>query len=288
MPIELSDGVLTRDRLGPVKPIKDKRKEPRLPCRLSVALVRGRVATASGVLLYMRAAGEVTEQVTHLLTEDISLSGMFLRTDAPPNLRQIVKLQLTIPGTDHEMSSMGQVAHVVTVDDRFQRVPGCGILFFPLDHGTQRVWAGFIESLVQSTSLGRPSEMKQLPEPIRRRAERHPTDIVVNVKSRDDQHFLSIRDISKGGIFIRSDVDFEIGAPLHVRFVNPIANEEFAIEAVVRRRSSGSVRGVGVEFVGLEGRVRDDLFRFIDVAYEDVDLPIEDTKRMKRLGFEAR
>ncbi len=264
---------------------REKRKEPRLPCKIPVSLVRGRVATPSGVLLYMRAPGEVTEQVTELLTEDVSLSGMFLRTDAPPNLRQVVKLQLEIPGSGHDMSAMGQVAHVVHVGDQHKRVPGCGILFFPLDEGTNRAWSAFIESLVQPTTLPLPSEIKFLPEPIRRRAERHPTDLVVNVNSDDDAHVLSIHDISKGGVFIRSEIDFEIGAPLHVRFVNPVAHEEFAIDAVVRRRSSGAIRGVGVEFVGLEGRIRDELFRFIDVAYEDVDLPVEDTQRMKRVAL---
>ena len=257
-----------------MKQKREQRKELRLPCKIPVDLFRGRVAAPSGALLYMREPGSVTEQVTHLFTEDVSLSGMFLRTDAPPRTRQIVKVQFTIPGTDHEMSVMGQVAHIVPMNDLFQRAPGAGLLFFPLDGSTKRVWETFLERLAQSAS--KPlllTEPRQYYEPIRRRTERHPTDLVVNVHAADGPHILSITDISKGGVFIRSEIDFEIGTPLLVRFVNPVANEEFAIHAVVRRRSMGTVRGIGVEFIGLEGRVRDDLFRFIDVAYEDVDLP---------------
>lgn len=248
---------------------------------MAVELHRGRVATPSGVLLYMRPPGEVVEEVTRLFTEDVSLSGMFLRTDAPPKFRQVVRITLTIPGTHIAMNAMAQVAHVVHMNDSNGRVPGAGILFFPLDGTTFEAWSSFIDSLATTVHLPRVEEARALPmpplnssviEPIRRRSERHQTSLNVHVSALGELHVLRLQDISHNGVFISTDMDFPVGTSLLVRIMDPAAQAEFAIEAVVRRRSMGAIRGVGVEFIGLEGELREEFFRFIEGSYRDVDL----------------
>jgi Tfp pilus assembly protein PilZ len=256
---------------------REQRRDPRFRCRIPVELYRGRVALPSGVLLYMRPQGEVVETVTHLLTEDVSVSGMFLRTDAPPQLRQVVRVALMIPSVNVPMNVMAQVAHVVHPGDPHGRVPGAGILFFPLEGQMFGAWSAFVWTLseLRNDTIPAPPMIQESPavlEPIRRRAERHPTSLVVHVNANGQPHLLRLHDISRNGVFITTDIEFPIGTQLLVRFVDPDESEEFAIEAVVRRYSAGAVCGVGVEFVGLDGKVREAFFRFLANAYRDVDL----------------
>jgi hypothetical protein len=202
---------------------------------------------------------------------------MFLRTDAPPQLRQVVRVALTIPSTVKRLSAMAQVAHVVHPADPHGRVPGAGILFFPLDEGTLEVWSAFIGTLSDLRHDTIPSPplvpvSATVVEPIRRRAERHPTSLVVHVNATGGPHILRLHDISRNGVFITTDVQFPIGATLTVRFVDPDESDEFVINAIVRRHSAGVVCGVGVELVGLEGKARESFFRFLSNAYQDVDL----------------
>ncbi len=257
--------------------MREQRRDPRFSCKIPVELFRCRVAAPSGVLLYMRPAGEVIETVTHLLTDDVSLSGMFLRTDAPPLLRQVVRVALRIPSVNVAMNAMAQVAHVVQHGDPYGRVPGAGILFFPLDGATLKAWSAFVGTLSERRQDTIPAppmlpESASVVEPIRRRAERHPTSLVVHVNAKGQPHLLRLHDISRNGVFITTDIEFPIGTQLLVRFLDADESEEFAIDAVVRRHSAGAVCGVGVEFVALDGKVRERFFRFLANAYRDVDL----------------
>ena len=56
----------------------EKRREPRYPARILARVFR-------------------RNQVVEQLTNDVSYRGVYLRTDAPPALRQLVKVELVLP-----------------------------------------------------------------------------------------------------------------------------------------------------------------------------------------------
>src|SRR5579872_5989904 len=87
-------------------------------------------------------------QTRSLLTEDVSLNGVFLGTDTPPPVLQLVRVHLVLPIGDRALLAHGMTVHVVTPAQRegegALRTPGIGVQFYALDAETRVTWEGFI------------------------------------------------------------------------------------------------------------------------------------------------
>src|SRR5262245_55545372 len=94
--------------------------------------------------------------MVELLTHDVSFRGVFVRTDTPPVLRQLVKIELVLP----DKTLIGGHAMVVHVAPKQQGVPkgegpvpGIGLQFWgPIENA--RAWEQFIHGLRQRERAG--------------------------------------------------------------------------------------------------------------------------------------
>ncbi|MEO1334234.1 MAG: PilZ domain-containing protein, partial [Myxococcota bacterium] len=60
---------------------------------------------------------------------DISFNGLFFTTEEPPQLRNLIKINVTLP-SGKLASLLGMAVHVVQVDAKSKRRPGVGVQLF--------------------------------------------------------------------------------------------------------------------------------------------------------------
>jgi len=104
----------------------DKRREQRFPARI-IARVQRR--------------GSDVE----LVTSDVSFRGAFIRTDAPPALRQLVKVAFAIP-SGQLVSAHAMVVHIVEPGAEGTGAAGMGVQFWgPIQEA--RAWEQYVYEL---------------------------------------------------------------------------------------------------------------------------------------------
>ncbi len=220
----------------------DKRREIRYPARILAQVVR---------------RGERIE----LLTNDVSYRGAFLRTDAPPALRQLVKVTFTLPD-GASVSAHAMVVHVVEPNGH-ERVPGVGLQFWgPV--GQAKSWEQFIYELKQRQRAGMPAA--RATDKVRRASERFKLQLDVELGGKRG----TTRDLSETGMAIRTDSNLQIGMRVQCN-LHAAGSETLAFDVVVRRRIvEPSFTGIGVEFADPSPEARARIVRLVR-AHADED-----------------
>jgi hypothetical protein len=248
---------------------RTKRREQRFDIQLALALRQG-------------------TRVQRLLTENVSYRGLFVRTDTPPPLRQLVKLETQLPPEATPFVTHGMSVFVIQPDDQNGRAPGAGIQFYGMGD-ERRAWEAFVNHIRQkarvegNAALGTGSSPSlQGPEPVRRRHERIAITLEVRPASVEDLMRLWTRDVSAGGMFLSaSEPRPEVGARLQLTIWHPTTGGSFALDVIVRRHGDHpGGAGVGVEFLGMTDARRRELFQFITattpvITPEELGLLIE-------------
>jgi hypothetical protein len=205
--------------------VSEKRRDVRYPARILVRVVR---------------RGETTE----LLTNDVSFRGAFVRTDAPPVLRQLVKVSFTLP-EGSSVSAHAMIVHAIEAvrgeDGTRTNVPGVGIQFWgPIEQA--RAWEQFIHDLKRKEKAG--VAAARLTDKVRRASERFKLALDVTLDGRSFQ----TRDVSETGIAIRSESPMPVGT--RVQLSLRTAEQTITLDVIVRRRiDEPGFKGLGVEFV---------------------------------------
>ena len=101
------------------------RRDARIDVRVPVVVIRGKTTL-------------------ELETLDVSFRGLFLRCEAPPALRSLVRLKVTIPARTIEVHAMA--VHVIAASD--DREGGVGLQFWGLSGSDRQAWEDFIRALV--------------------------------------------------------------------------------------------------------------------------------------------
>ncbi|MDF1566098.1 MAG: TIGR02266 family protein [Deltaproteobacteria bacterium] len=104
---------------------KDRRTERRLPIRLRVAL-------------------QGPQEIEHLLTQNLSSGGLFLKTHHPPPVGSHVALELRLPETELPLGLEGEVRHH---DQQEDGTTGVGIAFESLDDETIATLENYLQKL---------------------------------------------------------------------------------------------------------------------------------------------
>ncbi len=214
---------------------QDQRREARFPARIVARVVR-------------------RGQDIELITNDVSFRGAFLRTDAPPALRQLVRVAFALPdGT--VVSGHAMVVHVVQPNGH-ETVPGVGLQFWgPVAEG--KAWEKYVYDLKVKEKAGALSS--QATDKVRRSSERFKLQLEVIVDGRR----LSTRDVSETGMAIRSDLAMPVGTRAHLQ-VHANGHPSIAVDVIVRRRiEEKGFTGLGVEFVDMKRETRDSLMSIL-------------------------
>src|SRR5262245_5409074 len=101
---------------------ENRRREVRYRVRIAAKLVRGK-------------------QALDLMTEDVSHRGAFLRTDAPPGIRQLVELRMCPVQHEREIALFAMVIHVIKPGGT--RTPGFGVEFYKPGAEERARWGAF-------------------------------------------------------------------------------------------------------------------------------------------------
>ena len=226
------------------------------------------------VSLHLRWGRESLE----LMTDDVSFSGLFARTDSPPALRSLVEVTMTLPPGDTPFKSGGMAVFVIPPDDPRGRAPGVGVQFYALAAEEEVKWRAFVEWAKDQKS-GQPEPGAT--DPVRRRHKRRKAVVEVRPTSLGELVQLFTRDVSGGGMFIQTELDLPLVEVVHLDVLHPDTQEVFDLVCAVRRREADGPRGPGVavEFLGLDDTRREQFLEFVYAAFEstgDTDVELVD------------
>ncbi len=142
-----------------------------------------------------------------------------------------------------------------------------------------------VEDLASDIADLEPIEIEEVnanAEDERREYPRKPVSFMVRIRDVDTMRDLLTRDISLGGMFIKTMGSYSAGDKIKVVIVHPWTHVEFALDAEVRRieqNSAGNAMGVGVKFMHFNDDRRDTMLTYIESGYVIVktseDVPIE-------------
>ena len=196
------------------------------------------------------------------MTNDVSFRGAFLRTDAPPALRQLVRVAFSLPGGE-EVSGHAMVVHVVPPGNDSQ-IPGAGVQFWgPVQEA--KAWEKFVYELKVRERAGHASS--QWTDKVRRSSERFKLQLEVIVDGRR----LSTRDVSETGMAIRSESAMPVGVRAHMQ-VHANGHPSITVDVIVRRRiDEPAFKGLGVEFVDMGADTKAALMSLLRPAASEAD-----------------
>lgn len=205
---------------------------------------------------------------THeVYTGDVSFRGLFICTDAPPTLRQLISLELTLPPDNQRFTSHAMSVFVLEPGQELDHMPGVGVQFYAQGDAQRRQWERFVTQIKDTPP--------RLPEgaidPVKRRHPRIAARFEVHPRDVDELATIYSRDVSSGGMFLETDVRLQHGKTLSLTIYHPESHRGFTLESIVRRTSAGPPKGVGVEFTGMDDTRRQRFQRFVDDGVAALD-----------------
>jgi len=208
-----------------------------------------------------------------LQTEDVGAAGVFVRMDDPPALRELVRLAIELPdGT--AFATGATVVWRIGPGEASARTPGAGLQFCALGADAKALWRGFVADVrAAAKQVALAPCPPETPEPIRRRYPRYPASF--EVRPRDSETLVNFftRDISAGGMFVATTLDVALGTQVDLDLVHPDSGAVFALSAIVRRLAPAE--GLGLEFMGLDGALRQALWHFIQDGLPEIDVGLD-------------
>jgi Tfp pilus assembly protein PilZ len=207
--------------------------------------------------LLVRGAREVP-----LLTGDVGYRGLFLRTDDPPPLRQLLQVKLKLPPGDEELTLHAMAVFVVPAGAS-TGAPGVGLQLYAVSGEARQQWERFVRWVAKThpESLDAPVRPgPAVPDTVNRQFPRVPRALSVRAESTRDLQPLVTEDVSRGGMFLLTGLDVAIGSELRLLVAHPLTGQTFAVDTVVRRRVGRPPdrAGLGVELFGLDERRREE------------------------------
>lgn len=222
----------------------EKRRDIRYPARIVANIVR-------------------RNETLELLTNDVSYRGAFIRTDAPPTLRQLARITFVLPNGTTKVSAHGMVVRVVTRGEggEASRVPGFGLQFWgPIDQ--QKAWDEFIYDLKMREKAGMPNA--RATDKVRRTSERFKMALDIALGGET----MTTRDVSETGMAVRTSSTLPVGARTTLQIRRN--HESIVVDVVVRRRiEEKDFTGLGVEYVDVPPSARQSIVEIVRASAPD-------------------
>jgi hypothetical protein len=115
-------------------------------------------------------------QTSPVVTDWVSYRGVFIRTDSPPTLMSLLRLEFVLPPDWGKIVMHGAVSRIVSADKADGATPGIEVTFFAKAGEESRLWDQFIQhvrdvhpdSLTRPVWLARSVTEKLRPAPVRK------------------------------------------------------------------------------------------------------------------------
>lgn len=76
---------------------------------------------------------------------DVSLGGLFILTETPPALRELLRLEFMLPPHDTKLTVHAMTVNVSHRNDPEGRPPGAGLQLYAMDREAQKIWSSYID-----------------------------------------------------------------------------------------------------------------------------------------------
>jgi uncharacterized protein (TIGR02266 family) len=128
-PAPVMTSPLSRPRVTP--PVLVPEPPPPARAEQTAANLRSTQRVPANLRVRFQTAAALKEEIS----VNVSAGGMFIRTDAPPPLREIVKVSIELPGEAQPIETQAQVVHRVTREEGrlTGRAAGAGVQFVEAD-----------------------------------------------------------------------------------------------------------------------------------------------------------
>ncbi len=220
-----------------------------------------------------------TDEERRLLTENLSIGGMFVLTDAHFRIKQRLQIKVPMPMfKDVALDLEAIVAHTLTAvgPQRGQtRSAGIGLTIeWPDDH-TRALWCRFIDALARyhrEHGSSRPMRLVPASDAIlgaaRRQHTRDPVRVAVILDAEHGRLETHTHDISAGGAFLLTETRVKIGMIVALTMKDPTSGARLLVRGAVVRggRTPEGARGIGVAFDPMDGEELKALRSFIEGA----------------------
>lgn len=219
----------------------------------------------------------------HLRTENISVGGIFVRTEEPLAVGAPVTVKLRIPDTGQTLEVDGVIAHRVEPNDAYSRNlhPGYGVHLAGLLQETYNDWSWFIMRLgalhdaptLETASLLEPTVHHFLGR-CRRKDERKKARLQVRMETVDELFDVLTHDISKGGMFILVSKLVPLDTQVTLEVVHPLDGSVLKLSGRVAHTvdESPTKRGIGIAFEDNPDERHQSFLHFIEEGMPLLDL----------------
>jgi Tfp pilus assembly protein PilZ len=202
------------------------------------------------------------------ITRDISMGGLFVQTDRMRTIGEEVEMLLCFADGQEEIAILGEVARVVDYDKLSKGLPepqGFGIRFNIIEPNLKDQLKEFLDSLLEMGGAGSREHQR-----IRAR-------INITTKIGGEKRRAMLENISRGGLFLETDEDFNILDRIELVLLHPKTREqvEFIGEVIHKRESLDFMtnkirRGIGMRFIELHEEKREKLDALIKTLMENL------------------
>jgi Tfp pilus assembly protein PilZ len=216
-------------------------------------------------------------QNTPFLTDYVTANGVFVRTDAPPQVMELLRIEFTLAPNGERIVLHGMVTQIV-LPNAAHAAPGVEIAFFAKGGESGALWDEFLNYLLEAhpECLTQPVMLAQnATDQVRRAHPRVVPQALIQVQAKHDdvEETLPVGDISNGGMFIKTHDAFVVGSDLRVTLQDPRSRAMIAVDCIVRRRAFGSNAGIGVEFHNLNAEQTAVLHELMEFAGQTQSVP---------------
>jgi len=195
--------------------------------------------------------------------------GLVVKTDDPPPLRQLVKIELSMP---HDAAIFTSHATVVRVAEA-EGSNHVGLELFGQDRKGLDAWEVLVRFAQSAPAAARDAVpvSERAPSEERRRNPRFNARLEMRVRSPRNIHVAFTRDLSQGGCFMEGGADLQLGAgePLVLNIVRPESRASVRVTGSARhQRAIGSGFGYGIAFDPMPVEIEQQMLDFVTSAVE--------------------
>lgn len=189
---------------------KSRRKEPRYSNRIPVRLIWDRRSYVG-------------------MTEDVSFSGMRVRSDAMPPLRLLVRVELTLPDSGRQLRMHAFVAHA-TLDPACCQ-PSIGLQLYGVSDEERAAWQTYVQGLRDANAAPRATSSAVL---------------AVDELSAGELDALPALIERGGSVFCETNLAFQPGQAVHLALIHPVTRQMHLLAGRVAKLVDSHRRGVAV------------------------------------------
>ncbi len=210
---------------------------------------------------------KVGNKISKLYSSDVSFRGLFICTDDPPVLRQLISIEAKLPPDEVEFRSHGMSVYVLRPEQDAKRLPGVGVQFYAQSESERRKWERFVTHVRQNPPELPPDAI----DSVKRQYPRFDARFEVHPRDLNELEVLYSRDISAGGMFLDTDLRLDPGKILSLTIYHPITRQAFTIDSIVKRRSDSPPQGLGVQFTNLDAMRLEKFQEFVKEGLEKLE-----------------